>query len=139
MGSQKKRRANRVRTLCYDPQVVGPYRVLKPLRLTVLTANSEDYTTAPQHLHAQFQLCRHVPSSKSANVKWGGGILYVYGCWGLCIKKSLDLRYFGIINGVDFHDFGIKNGIHFYDFGKKEQMNKLLRIGISTPSGEGGG
>ena len=35
-------------TPCHDAQVVGPYR--NPLRLTVLAAMSEDYTTAPQHL-----------------------------------------------------------------------------------------
>ena len=36
---------------CQDTQVVvGPYQVSNPLRLTVLTAKSADYTTAPQHL-----------------------------------------------------------------------------------------
>ena len=38
-------------TPCHDAQVVGPYRDSNPLRLTVLAAMSEDYTTAPQHLH----------------------------------------------------------------------------------------
>ena len=38
-------------TPCHDAQVVGPYRDSNPLRLTVLPAMSEDYTTAPQHLH----------------------------------------------------------------------------------------
>ena len=37
-------------TPCHDAQVVGPYRDSKPLRLTILAAMSEDYTTAPQHL-----------------------------------------------------------------------------------------
>ena len=37
-------------TPCHDSQVVGSYRVSKPLRLTVLAAKSEDYATAPQHL-----------------------------------------------------------------------------------------
>ena len=37
-------------TPCHDAQVVGPYRDSNPLRLTVLAAMSEDYTTAPQHL-----------------------------------------------------------------------------------------
>ena len=31
--------------------MVGPYRDSNPLRLTILAAMSEDYTTAPQHLH----------------------------------------------------------------------------------------
>ena len=35
---------------CRDAQVVRPYRVSNPLRLTALTAKSEDYNTAPQHL-----------------------------------------------------------------------------------------
>ena len=38
-------------TPCHDAQVVGLYRDSNPLRLTVLAAMSEDYTTAPQHLH----------------------------------------------------------------------------------------
>ena len=38
-------------TPCHDAQVVGPYRDSNPLRLTILAAMSEDYTTAPQHLH----------------------------------------------------------------------------------------
>ena len=33
-------------TSCHDAQVVGPYRVSNPLHLTVLTAESEDYTPA---------------------------------------------------------------------------------------------
>ena len=37
-------------TPCHDAQVVGLYRDLNPLRLTILAAMSEDYTTAPQHL-----------------------------------------------------------------------------------------
>ena len=37
-------------TPCHDARVVGPYRDSNPLRLTVLAAMSEDYTTAPQHL-----------------------------------------------------------------------------------------
>ena len=35
---------------CHDAHVVGPYRDSNPLRLTILAAMSEDYTTAPQHL-----------------------------------------------------------------------------------------
>ena len=42
-------------TPCHDAQVVGPYRVSNPLRLTILTAKSQDYTTAPQHLQAAVQ------------------------------------------------------------------------------------
>ena len=34
-------------TPCHDAQVVGPYRDSNPLRLTILAAMSEDYTTAP--------------------------------------------------------------------------------------------
>ena len=37
-------------TPCHDAHVVGPYRDSNPLRLTILAAMSEDYTTAPQHL-----------------------------------------------------------------------------------------
>ena len=36
-------------TPCHDAQVMGLYRDSNPLRLTVLAAMSEDYTTAPQH------------------------------------------------------------------------------------------
>ena len=36
-------------TPCHDAQVVGLYRDSNPLRLTILAAMSEDYTTAPQH------------------------------------------------------------------------------------------
>ena len=38
-------------TPCHDTQVAGPYRDSNPLRLTILAAMSEDYTTAPQYLH----------------------------------------------------------------------------------------
>ena len=34
-------------TPCHDAQVVGLYRGSNPLRLTILAAMSEDYTTAP--------------------------------------------------------------------------------------------
>ena len=37
-------------TPCHDAQVVGLYRDSNLLRLTILAAMSEDYTTAPQHL-----------------------------------------------------------------------------------------
>ena len=37
----------------HDAQVVGPYQDSNPLRLTVLAAMSEDYTTAPQHLQGR--------------------------------------------------------------------------------------
>ena len=40
-------------TPCHDAQVVGPYRDSNPLRLTILAAMSEDYTTAPQHNEGQ--------------------------------------------------------------------------------------
>ena len=35
-------------TPCHDAQVVGLYRDSNPLRLTILAAMSDDYTTAPQ-------------------------------------------------------------------------------------------
>ena len=35
---------------CHNAHVVGSYQVSNPLHLTVLTAKSEDHTTAPQHL-----------------------------------------------------------------------------------------
>ena len=42
-------------TPCHDAQwvrySVGSYRVSNPFHLTVLVAKSEDYITAPQHLH----------------------------------------------------------------------------------------
>ena len=41
-------------TPCHDAQVMGLYRDSNPLRLTVLAAMSEDYTTAPQHLQTKF-------------------------------------------------------------------------------------
>ena len=34
-------------TCCHDAQMVGPYRVSNPLRLTALAAKSEESTTAP--------------------------------------------------------------------------------------------
>ena len=40
-------------TPCHDAQVMGLYRDSNPLRLTVLAAMSEDYTTAPQHLQQE--------------------------------------------------------------------------------------
>ena len=40
-------------TLCHDAQVMGPYRVSSPLCLTVLAAESEDYTTVPQQIRGK--------------------------------------------------------------------------------------
>ena len=40
-------------TPCHDAQVVGSRRVSNSLRLTVLAAMSEDYTTAPQNLQGR--------------------------------------------------------------------------------------
>ena len=37
-------------TPCHGAQVVGPYGVLSPLRLTVLATKPEDYITSPQIL-----------------------------------------------------------------------------------------
>ena len=50
----------------HDAQVVGLYRVSNPLRLTVLNANSEDYTTAPQHLRVKEEI-NFSPILKSRN------------------------------------------------------------------------
>ena len=48
-------------TPCHDAQVVGPYWDSNPLRLTILAAMSEDYTTAPQHLQGfYFAMPRNV-------------------------------------------------------------------------------
>ena len=51
-------------TPCHDALVVGSYRDSNPLRLTVLAAMSEDYTTAPQHLLRKGQegRCPRAPS-----------------------------------------------------------------------------
>eukprot|EP00112_Aurelia_sp_Birch-Aquarium-sp1_P006607 Seg1725.6 transcript_id=Seg1725.6/GoldUCD/mRNA.D3Y31 product="hypothetical protein" pseudo=true protein_id=Seg1725.6/GoldUCD/D3Y31 len=38
-------------TPCHDAEVMGLYLGSNPVHLTVLAAMSEDYTTAPQHLH----------------------------------------------------------------------------------------
>ena len=35
-------------TLCHDANVVGLYRVLSPVHMTVLTAKPEDYATPSQ-------------------------------------------------------------------------------------------
>ena len=43
---------------CHGAQVVGSYRDSNPLRLTVLAAMSEDYTTAPQHLQMETNCCQ---------------------------------------------------------------------------------
>ena len=43
-------------TPCHDAQEVGSSRGMNPLHLTVLTAKSEDYTAAPQHLQNTFDL-----------------------------------------------------------------------------------
>ena len=60
-------------TPCHDAQVVGLYRDSNPLRLTILAAMSEDYTTAPQHLaggnpdfylHCFWIFCVHVQVSE---------------------------------------------------------------------------
>ena len=47
-------------TPCHDAQVVGLYPDSNPLRLTILAAMSEDYTTAPQHLQGP-QLWQMLP------------------------------------------------------------------------------
>ena len=48
----RRNRANLIEsaTPCHEAQVVGPYWDSNPLRLTILAAMSEDYTTVPQHL-----------------------------------------------------------------------------------------
>ena len=59
-------------TPCHDAQVVGPYRDSNPLRLTVLAAMSEDYTTAPQHLQKQ------TPSKTFQNQKEHNSYIHVF-------------------------------------------------------------
>ena len=54
-------------TPCHDAQVVGLYRDLNPLCLTILAAMSEDYTTAPQHLQVCFAMFGS--SLQSGNVR----------------------------------------------------------------------
>ena len=49
----------------HDTEVVGPYLDLNPLCLTVLAAMSEDYTTAPQHLHANLTSTTSTPITSS--------------------------------------------------------------------------
>ena len=46
-------------TPCHDARVVGLYRDSNPLRLTILAAMSEDYTTAPQHLQGGMPLSKY--------------------------------------------------------------------------------
>ena len=55
LSSKRWNRRNRAdliesATPCHDAQVVRAYRDSNLLRLTVLAAMSEDYTTAPYHL-----------------------------------------------------------------------------------------
>ena len=58
-------------TPCHDAQVVGPYRDSNPLRVTVLAAMSEDYTTAPQHLHGASLSCENVSFTQiNALLQW---------------------------------------------------------------------
>ena len=46
-------------TPCHDARVVGLCRDSNPLRLTILAAMSEDYTTVPQHLHTGVVMNKH--------------------------------------------------------------------------------
>ena len=50
-------------TPCHDAQVVGSYRVSNRLCQTALTANSKDYTTAPQtqnYSHMNLEQCYQI-------------------------------------------------------------------------------
>ena len=60
-------------TPCHDAQVVGLYWDSNPLRLTILAAMSEDYTTAPQHLQLGIEL--------SAVFSVGGGLGFGTPVW----------------------------------------------------------
>ena len=63
---------------CHDTQVVAPYRVSNPLRLTVLAAKSEDYTTAPQHFH-DWLICLKDKSVVCIIVDYSGDYTFVNG------------------------------------------------------------
>ena len=58
-GWDRRNRGNLIEstTPCHDAQVVGPYRVSNPLRLTALTSKQglHHSTTAPQH-HSTFNI-----------------------------------------------------------------------------------
>ena len=51
-GWDRRNRADVIKSMtpCHDAQVVGNNRVSNAFRLTGLASNSEDYTTALQHL-----------------------------------------------------------------------------------------
>ena len=72
-------------TPCHDAQVVGPYRDSNPLRLTVLAAMSEDYTTAPQHLKTETS----TDHSGHARTSTGGRQAQTILGWiGTCFDRS---------------------------------------------------
>ena len=81
-------------TPCHDAQVVGLYRDSNPLRLTILAAMSEDYTTAPQHLQGQSSMRNS--SVLSLYVKMNESLIFTIGAsWqGVAesIRSSLLLR-----------------------------------------------
>ena len=98
-------------TPCHDAQVVGLYRGSNPLRLTILAAMSEDYTTAPQHLSRTRQFYfrelfskRVHPSPKKTtrndvcveSCQAEGGLLSVLGqssCQGSKVSNDTILLY----------------------------------------------
>ena len=51
-GWDRRNRADLIESATpgHDAHLMGSYRVSNPLRLIVLAAKSEDYTTVPQHL-----------------------------------------------------------------------------------------
>ena len=53
-------------TPCHDTQVVGSYQVSS--HVIVLASKSEDYTTAPQHLHLA---CKHPLFVKFCRISLG--------------------------------------------------------------------
>ena len=67
----------------HDAQVIGPYQVSSPLRMTVVTPKLKDYGTAPQHL----QSIQSKLQSLSINITmWSSAVLTVLlilECWSL--------------------------------------------------------
>ena len=82
-------------TPCHDAQVVGPYRDSNPLRLTVLAAMSEDYTTAPQHQShnnttpcmdsvAKYYICRRCSAKQKAKISTAAILCKPLDCLWYC-------------------------------------------------------
>ena len=73
--SDRRNRADLIEsaTPCHDAPVVWPYCDSNPLRLTVLAAMSEDYTTAPQHLqNVDRKTLKDIGRSKAVHLRPNG-------------------------------------------------------------------